>query len=120
LGRYGLAGQNADRDQNREDNRQDQECFIDFAHDCFSHCEIHKSAPYPETGRSVFGKRPADAGFRIVKFTLIFLFGNLNTDFIIKITLMDVYKIMCFSESCEYEKGFVGCPMGRLRPLSAD
>jgi hypothetical protein len=102
LGRYDLAGQNANRDQDREDNRQDQECFVDFAHDCFSHCEIRKPAPYPEAGEAVFGRRLAGARFSIVKFTLLFLIDNLNTDFIIKITLIDVYKVIRLSESCEY------------------
>jgi hypothetical protein len=40
VGRSGLAGQDADRNQDGEDDRQDQERFVNFAHDCLSQCEI--------------------------------------------------------------------------------
>ena len=67
--------------------------------------------------RPVFGRRLAGAKFRTVKFTLLFWSGNLNTDFIIKITLICVYKIMCLSELCEYFGGWLA---GARRPVPAD
>jgi hypothetical protein len=81
-----------------------------------------------KAGEPIFGGRPAGAGLRIVNITLLFLFGNLNADFIIKITLMGVYKIMCLSESCKIKGSWqaapqavsadCGCPACYHRPVT--
>tara|TARA_R110001592_G_scaffold129761_4_gene342477 strand:+ start:1630 stop:1809 length:180 start_codon:yes stop_codon:yes gene_type:complete len=58
-----------------------------------------------KAGEPIFGGRPTNAGLRIVNITLFFLFSNLNADFIIKIALIGVYKIMYLSESCKIKDG---------------